>query len=251
MYTLINDDCLNVEIPNCKCLFADPPDNIGLRYHNVEDNIPEKEYVENLDHWLNYFISVAEIVWFSFNVKWIFDVCNIVNVMDVKKKMCVQTFTFGNYNDKGLTNCYRPLLLLHKQGAVFYPDAIRVRSRRQELGDARANPKGRIPGDVFDFPRVVGNAKERRSWHPTQLNEELVRRCLMFSSVPNDLIVDPFAGTGTVLRVCRLLERPNLSIEISPLYCENIATENKMVQKTETEWTLDKPNVNVMEHYFG
>jgi DNA modification methylase len=253
MFRLINSDCLNVDIPQCKCIFADPPDNIGLGYIGYEDEV--HNYPSLLYDWLHYFVPRADIIWFSFNAKWIFEIGYIVDILidkfDILPRMCIQTFTFGSYNDNDLTNCYRPLLLLKQVNAKTYPENIRIPSKRQEIGDSRANPKGRVPGDVFDFPRVVGNAKERRSWHPTQLNEGLVRRCLLFSTAPGDLIVDPFAGTGTVLRVCQEIERHNLSIEISPQYCENIAFENKMEQMSETEWVLEKTQINILEKYFG
>ena len=57
-------------------------------------------------------------------------------------------------------NNHRPLWrLMHKNTAVLYPDQIRVPSWRQENGDKRADPRGRVPGDVFDFTRVTWELK--------------------------------------------------------------------------------------------
>ena len=36
--------------------------------------------------------------------------------------------------------------------------------------------------DVFNFTRVTGNSKQRRTWHPTQLNEGLVERCVKLTT---------------------------------------------------------------------
>jgi DNA modification methylase len=71
---------------------------------------------------------------------------------------------------------------------------------------------------VFDFTRVVGNSKQRRSWHPTQLNEGLVERCVKFTTPERETILDPFGGTGTTLRVCRPLGYPCTLIEIDKGY---------------------------------
>ena len=89
---------------------------------------------------------------------------------DLEAKPCVQTFTFGQHNHHDLGNNHRPLLRLRWHDAPLYPDAIRVPSWRQENGDKRADPRGRVPGDVFDFTRVTGNSKQRRHLapHPTQ-----------------------------------------------------------------------------------
>ena len=132
----------------------------------------------------------------------------------MEAKPCVQTYTFGQHNHHDLGNNHRPLLRLRWSDAPLLPDAIRVPSWRQENGDKRADPRGRVPGDVFDFTRVTGNSKQRRPWHPTQLNEGLVERCVKLTTPPGESILDPFAGTGTTLRVCRRLGYPCTLIEI-------------------------------------
>jgi DNA modification methylase len=108
------------------------------------------------------------------------------------------------------------------------PDAIRVPSWRQKNGDKRADPRGRVPGDVFNFTRVVGNSKQRRPWHPTQLNEGLVERCIKLTTPPGESVLDPFGGTGTTLRVCKRTGNPCTLIELDAGYCAKIAKEHDM-----------------------
>ena len=43
--------------------------------------------------------------------------------------------------------------------------------------------------------------KEREAWHPCQLPEALLERVISASSNPGDLVLDPFAGSGTTLAV--------------------------------------------------
>jgi DNA modification methylase len=105
-----------------------------------------------------------------------------------------------------------------------------VPSWRQENGDKRADPRGRVPGDVFDFTRVVGNSKQRRPWHPTQLNEGLVERCIKLSTHEGDTVLDPFGGTGTTLRVCKPLGIACTLIELHLGYCVKIAAEHGMTR---------------------
>lgn len=49
--------------------------------------------------------------------------------------------------------------------------------------------------------------------HAAVFPDELVRRCLMLTSRPGDLVVDPFAGSGTVARVARQMGRSALGID--------------------------------------
>jgi site-specific DNA-methyltransferase (adenine-specific) len=137
-------------------------------------------------------------------------------------------FTFGQHRNSDCGNGYRPLLRIMRFGAVLYPDAIREPSARQtKYNDKRANPAGRVPDDVWEFPRVCGTFHERRKWHPNQHPEALIERIVKFSTKPGDLVIDMFAGTGTVNRVCKRLGIDCIGIEISRVYCEKIDNERK------------------------
>ncbi len=230
------------------CIFADVPDNIGLSYDAYDDNLPTVQYLDQMDKWLRLFIAVAPTVWLSFNAKWTIAMGNICAKIqagkdDLKIKPCVQTFTFGQHSHTDLGNNHRPLWRFQRAAAKLYPDDIRVESERQKAGDKRADPRGRVPSDHFDFTRVVGNSKQRRKWCPTQLHEGLVERCLRLTTKPDDWVVDVFAGTGTTLRVCRKIGRSCTLIEIDPKYCEEIAKEHRMERRATgkySQWILEE-----------
>jgi hypothetical protein len=230
---LIQDDVENVleAIQPVHMVFLDPPDAIGLAYNTYNDNLPESHYIAFLNRVLTAAVHKANVVWMSYNARWTFQVgglvCDLLAYRPLwSAKACVQTYTFGQHNQNDLGNGHRPLIRLMKNGTPLYPDAIRVPSWRQLNGDKRADPRGRVPLDVFDFTRVTGNSKQRRAWHPTQLNEGLVERCVKLCTTPDDTVLDLFSGTGTALRVCRQLDRPIISVEIDPMYCEEIAKDN-------------------------
>jgi len=208
--------------------FMDPPDGIGLGYATFDDRF--EDYAAYLESILSRVLLRANISWLSFNAVWTPVVGALVHKhwsACYEVKPCVQTFTFGQHNQHDLGNNHRPLWRFRWGDAPLYPDAIRVPSWRQLNGDKRADPRGRVPGDVFDFPRVTGNSKQRRRWHPTQLHEDLVERCILLCTKPGDWVLDPYAGTGTTLRVCKRLGRNCTTIDIDPGYCEKIREENK------------------------
>jgi site-specific DNA-methyltransferase (adenine-specific) len=236
-YQLINANCLDLfdTFPDRRwdTIFADPPDGINLKYATYNDRIPEEEYVRLLQKWLIHFISRANTVWFSYNAKWSFRIGTVIDHIteansEIEAKSCVQVFTFGRHNQKDLANDFRPLARLRWRSAPLYPDDIRIPSWRLANGDKRADPRGRVPGDVFHFPRVTGNSKQRRRWCPTQLHEGLIERCLRMTTPANGTVLDPFAGTGTVLRVCKQLGYSCTSTEIETLYCDEIAKEHEL-----------------------
>lgn len=262
-YQLFNMDCLDFFKTNNRrwdTIFADPPDNIGLKYDSYDDCLPESDYIDLLRKWLQLFTEQSRCVWFSYNAKWWAQVGRIVTELEgcygrnIEVKPCVQIFTFGQHNHHDLGNNHRPLLRIRWKDAPLYPDAIRVQSWRQKHGDKRADPRGRVPGDVFgfaddnelalaisdddvfDYSRVVGNSRQRRKWHKTQLNEGLVERCIKLTTAQGEHVLDPFGGTGTTLRVCRRIERVCTLVEIDSGYCTHIAAEHEMANIGEGKW---------------
>jgi hypothetical protein len=84
--------------------------------------------------------------------------------------------------------------------------------------DRRANPKERVLGHIWHFPRVCGTFRERRG-HCCRTPEALLERVILAASKPGELVLDPFAGTGTTPAVARRLGRRCLGVEL----CEGTA----------------------------
>jgi site-specific DNA-methyltransferase (adenine-specific) len=212
------------------CIFADPPDNIGLNYNGFSDRVDKSRYDGFLQYLLRLCLDSSPTTWISYNPKWTFNIGWIVSEMKLHRafdaRSLVQTFTFGQYNDSDFATNHRPLLRIRWPGIETNTDEIRVPSWRQLNGDKRAAQRERVPGDNFDFPRVTGNSKQRRKWCPTQLHEGLVERCILSSTKRGDCVFDPFAGTGTTLRVCKKHGRRCITADVDRESCERIAEEH-------------------------
>lgn len=230
---IVCGDCLEVlpTLPKAKMIFADPPDNLGLKYNGFCDKwTTEKLYASWLGRVLGAGVKYSEIFWLSYNFMYqpiiVQTSACFAEEIGSSWRQFIWRFTFGQHNKHDCGNGYRPILRIKQPGAILYPDSIRVPSKRQTLyNDKRANPKGRVPDDVWDFSRVCGTFTERRKWHPNQHPEALIERIVKFSCVPGDLVIDMFAGTGTINRVCKRLGIDCIGIEISRFYCDKIAEE--------------------------
>lgn len=55
--------------------------------------------------------------------------------------------------------------------------------------------------------------------------DELVERCLEIGCRPNGLVLDPFAGAGTTVRVAVQSGRPATGIDLNPAFCEYMVNE--------------------------
>jgi site-specific DNA-methyltransferase (adenine-specific) len=58
--------------------------------------------------------------------------------------------------------------------------------------------------------------------HPTMKPPELIARCLRNSSARGEVVLDPFAGSGSTLVACESLGRRGHLIELDPAYCDVI-----------------------------
>ena len=74
-HKLYYGDCLKVlqDLPNVTCIFADPPDNLGLPYEGYDDNKAKEEYLDWLYKCLDLFVRKADIVWMSYNARYTFN----------------------------------------------------------------------------------------------------------------------------------------------------------------------------------
>ncbi|MCM8828117.1 MAG: site-specific DNA-methyltransferase, partial [Candidatus Omnitrophica bacterium] len=75
------------------------------------------------------------------------------------------------------------------------------------------------PGDVWgDIKQLTYKSKELLSkdfLNTIQKPKKLIERIVKASSNEGDLVLDPFAGTGTTLVVCKELKRNFIGIEIN------------------------------------
>jgi DNA modification methylase len=64
------------------------------------------------------------------------------------------------------------------------------------------------------------HGKDGRALHSTQKPEEMLKRIIVASSNKNDLVLDPFLGSGTTAVVAKKLGRNWIGIEKSKKYVE-------------------------------
>ena len=218
------------------CIIMDPPDNLGLEYDGYVDK--RSDYYD----WVTWIIGMAmdkaPVVWVSYYHAHDFEIKNMLmrkfGSSEKVLRTFIWTFTFGQNRDSDCGSGYRPILRISRPGFQWDCEAIKVPSWRSEHGDKRASPGGRVPLDVWDFPRVNGNSPERRAWHPTQHPEALYIRMMKMSGCLKPgawRVVDLFGGTGTALRAAAALRVKNAGInacviEQSAEYCRKMAEDN-------------------------
>ena len=83
--------------------------------------------------------------------------------------------------------------------------------------------------------RLKGN--DGKKLHPTQKPESLLARVILSSSRPDDLVLDPFSGTGTTGAVAKKLGRRFVGVERDPDYAKAALRRISSIE------TLEAPSI--------
>ncbi len=234
--------------------FADPPFNIGYEYDVYHDRRGREDYLRWTEKWLaavrrvlkpqgSFYVAIGDE--YAAELKVRLDELGLS-----MRNWIVWHYTFG-------VNCTRKFNRSHAH--IFYyvadpkrftfnADTVRVPSARQTTyADRRANPAGKLPDDTWVLrpqeearcfsadtdtwyvARVCGTFKERTG-HPCQMPEAVLERIIRVSTNPGDLVLDPFAGSGTTLATAKRLGRRYLGIELSDEYAERVRERLRKVE---------------------
>lgn len=142
-------------------------------------------------------------------------------------------FEHGLHCKNRLSGRYETILWFSKtDDYVFNLDSIRVPQkypnkkyyRGDKKGQVSGNPLGKNPGDywndgVWNITNIKNNHPEKTE-HPCQFPLELVNRCVLSLSNENDLVLDPFGGSGTTAVSCLMHERDAVLFEQDAKYVE-------------------------------
>jgi adenine-specific DNA-methyltransferase len=127
---------------------------------------------------------------------------------------------------------------------IFHLDKIRDPNvkypNQKKNGKLKCNPLGKNPTDVWQFPKVTSGKNRssiERTAHPAQFPINVIDRIVKGCSNENNIILDPFMGSGSTAEVALKNKRYAIGFEIDEKYIGYIATriENYLEQKQSEE----------------
>lgn len=222
-------DCIEImrKLPanSIDLIFADPPFNIGIKYDKYNDNLSYDEYYKWSKNWIVETYRILKqngSIYVAIGDEFVSEINIILKHTGFYfRNWIIWYYTFGQNQRKKFNRSHTHILYFtkDKEKFKFSSESIRIPSARQLIyNDKRANPSGKIPDDVWVFSRVCGTFKERIGKHPCQMPEFLLKRIIEASSNVNDIVLDPFGGTGTTVAVAKKLKRNYITMDISRNY---------------------------------
>lgn len=86
--------------------------------------------------------------------------------------------------------------------------------------------------DQAKWKEVWGFTPDMKNNHPAPFPIELPSRCILATTNENDIVFDPFLGSGTTAVACKMLKRNYIGCEISPEYCKIAEDRIKSISNT-------------------
>ena len=214
-------------------VFADPPYNLQLK---SELRRPDNSKVDAVDDDWDRFAGFKE--YDAFTADWLKAARRILkpqgaiwvigsyhNVFRIGTELQNQGFwilndvvwrksnPMPNFRGKRLTNAHETLIWASKSegaGYTFNYDALKALNEGVQM---RSD---------WVIPLCTGNERlknpEGGKAHPTQKPEALLHRVLLATTEPDDVVLDPFFGTGTTGAVAKMLGRNYIGIEREAAY---------------------------------
>jgi len=235
-------DCLsilenNIDKNSIPLIFADPPYNLSGKSLNLTNNhtggafykvneewdtFDDNEYLDFTEKWISACSSVllsngslyvsctqhniAEIIIISKKIG-----LKLNNIITWYKVNAMPNITKRTFTHASEFVCW---FVKGKNWIFNYEDVKQFNPNTTKEGKSK---QLRDFLDFIELPIVQGKERLRgengRALHPTQKPEKLLKLIILASSNKNDIVLDPFFGTGTTGYVAQKLERKWIGIE--------------------------------------
>jgi len=208
-------------------VYGDPDYNVGIKYNN-------KSYTKTFDKYIEWYIEMAEQ-----SLRVLKDTGNMFLINYPKQNAHLRVKYLDNacyevsdyvwlyntnvgHSPKRFTTAHRSILHCRKtKDNHFYKGNVALPYKnptdKRILGNIANGSKGRMPYDWFYFD-LVKNVSKEKTFHscqiPQNLSEMLIKSCTM----PRDIVLVLFGGSGSEIEICKVLNRQYISAEIDEKY---------------------------------
>lgn len=187
-------------------IITDPPYNIGFKYPDYNDKMSSAQYIEMLSY-----LNIYKTIMIHYAEEFIGDVGEAMG----KPQKCVSW-------------CYSSNLLRQSRMIAWFgcrPDFNKVKQPYKNPTDKRIKKlieEGSEGSRIYDWwndIQLVKNvSKDKCDIFTNQIPIPLLERILLLTTKPNDIILDPFFGSGSLYFACKNTGRKCIGIEQSKIH---------------------------------
>lgn len=212
-------------------IYSDPDYNVGIKYG-------DKSYSVSFDQYIEWYINLSKE-----SLRVLKDDGNMFLINYPKQnaylrvkyldQACYEVLDYSwvyntniGHSPKRFTTAHRSILHCRKtENNKFYKENVAVPYQNPTDKRIKQNisngSKGRMPYDWFYFD-LVKNVSREKTFHACQIPQELAEMLIKASTMPGDVVLVHFGGSGSELDVCKRLGRNFISAEIDEKYYQMI-----------------------------
>jgi DNA modification methylase len=208
-------------------VYGDPDYNVGVKYG-------DKNYKKEFDDYIEWYIKLAKE-----SLRVLKDTGNMFLINYPKQNAylrvkyldgaCYEVLDYVwayntnvGHTPKRFTTAHRSILHCRKtENNNFYKDNVAVpylNPTDKRIKSNLANgSKGRMPYDWLYFD-LVKNVSKEKTFHACQIPQNLAELLIKSCTIPEDIVLVLFGGSGSELEVCKVNNRQFISAEIDGKY---------------------------------
>ncbi len=240
---LFNSDALNNTIFDKQfidLIVTSPPYNVGIEYNSNDDELTYEQYLKFSEKWMHncynwsnpqarFCLNIpldknkggnkavgADLTQIAQKVGWKYKTTIIWNEGNISRRTA-----WGSWKSASAPVVIAPIELI----VILYKDDWK-KTKGSKQSDITSDEFKNWTQGVWTF----NGESKKRIGHPAPFPKELPYRCIKLFSYVNDLIFDPFAGSGTTLLVAQNLDRIAIGTELDSKYCE--LAKNRILKET-------------------
>lgn len=230
---IYHDDILKTtSIPHdsVDLIVTSPPYNVDVQYNSHDDTTPYDHYLEFNRRWLDtcyrltkdsgrFCLNVpldknrggqqsvyADFTTIAKQVGWRYHSTIIWNEQNISRRTA-----WGSW-----LSATAPFVIAPVEVIVVLYKGTWKRDGRGRTSDITRDEFSEWTNGVWSFS---GESKKRIG-HPAPFPVELPRRCIKLFSFVNDIVLDPFLGSGSTLVACAITNRQGIGVDVDREYCE-------------------------------
>ena len=219
--TLYNMDCVEfmdkIDAQIMNLTITSPPYNIGKEYEKIQKH--QQDYLNWCKKWLNQIYGITHkhgALWLNLGYHKIQNIGKAVPISYIlwnvtpfyfmqeivwyyKAGVSAKKF-FTPRNEKYLWYLKDPKQYTFNLDSVRDPAQTKYPNQKKG-GRLKCNPLGKNPTDVWEIPKITSGknrSSKERTKHPAQFPLAVIDRIVKSCSNKNDILFDPFIGSGSV-----------------------------------------------------
>lgn len=244
---IVNTDILNTDYivkNSIDLMVTSPPYNVDIKYNSHDDQMSYKEYLDFTREWLSKcYKLLKDDGRFCLNIPLDKNkggqqsVCADITTIAKKVGFKYHSTIIWNEGNISRRTAWGSWLSAAAPYVIAPVEVIIVLYKKNWKKISGSKQSDITKKEFMDWTNGVwtfSGESKKRIGHPTPFPIELPYRCIKLFSFVDDIVLDPFLGSGTTLLACLKTNRRGIGVDIDHQYCrlakKRILTDGKIDQ---------------------